>query len=154
MGLIRTSIFFWALLFVPALLFANGTIETDFPGFDIFEKVSGDLNADGYQDYAATIWKKGDRDAPIVIYFSDSGGRFKLGIKAMSANCHGCGGMKGNPEGPVGNIQIKNGILITTFLGVPETIGLISTNGALIRKMLLRSLEKLLRAKTLLAMIL
>lgn len=85
---------------------------------DIYEKVSGFLIGNPCLSYVTTSWKTPDRDAPIEVYFKDcDSGIFKLKVRAPKANCHGCGGIKGNPEGPVGNLQIKDGILILSFQG-------------------------------------
>ncbi len=84
---------------------------------DLYEKVSGMLFGNAGQSYVTTTWKSGERHAPISVYFGDGENKYKRVVFAPKANCHGCGGIKGNPQGPVGNIQINNGILFLNFQG-------------------------------------
>jgi hypothetical protein len=84
---------------------------------EVYEKISGYLYGNNCLSYVTTTWEKGESNAAVSVYFGDCHGKYEQVVKAPKANCHGCGGMKGNPEGPVGNLQINDGVLWLTFWG-------------------------------------
>ena len=124
-----------ATILMPAELLFAGKFENDmkraFPGFKLYQKAEGDLNGDRAADYVAILWNGDgvidDMASPswnpdalkalLVIYFNDGKGSYHLQTTAPRAICVGCGGVKAIMGKPLGNLNIKKGVLWITYIG-------------------------------------
>ncbi len=108
---------------LPARAAKTGLINAvavDFPGYEIYEEATGDLNGDAKPDAAAILLKISTTEvqgtALIAVYLS-KGGAFKLHTKAEKATCVGCGGAKSPWDAPIGTMTIDKGVLKVVYEG-------------------------------------
>lgn len=118
------------ILLTSGMAYAESAIDKAFkrelPGWTQYGKeVMGDLNGDTTPDFGVSLYKPEQQDlepekqeSMIVVFFGDGKGGYTLQTKASKVNCIRCGGAKGNPDGPLGELQITpKGILELTYQG-------------------------------------
>jgi hypothetical protein len=115
------------LVFVTALAQAEtpqDAIKRELPGWTLSGKVAqGDLNGDQRPDFAAVFYKPAQqqseqRESLMVVFLADGQGGYSMQTKAPKADCVGCGGPKGSPDQPLGELEITpKGLLVITYQG-------------------------------------